>query len=283
VSIFCNECNKTFDQTPNNHLAGNGCPDCAIIRNGKKKRITFENFKTRANEIHLNLYGYEISEWVDRNTEIDILCKECNKIFNQLPSSHLNGRGCPDCANKSRSTSQRKSDDIFLAELVNRRGDRYLYLKTKYNGATELITVTCRTHGDFDQRADIHLAGANCPLCVIRVSAPEFDFLNYLNIPNTKEARQYKIKRYKIDGYDANTNTIYEFLGDYYHGNPMRFKPTDYNQKCHKTFKELYDGTFKKLHKLKELGYIVKYIWEYDWERFNNGIDKEPKIITYNC
>ena len=33
VDIYCKKCKKYFPQTPNNHLAGGGCPDC-----GKQKR-----------------------------------------------------------------------------------------------------------------------------------------------------------------------------------------------------------------------------------------------------
>ncbi len=36
--------------------------------------------------------------------------------------------------------------------------------------------------------------------------------------------------RYKADGYCSETNTIYEFHGDYWHGNPSKFSPTDINE-----------------------------------------------------
>ena len=81
-----------------------------------------------------------------------------------------------------------------------------------------------------------------------------------------------------MDGIDYSTNTIYEFLGDFYHGNPEKFNPDNYNKICHKTFKELYENTFNKLNKLKELGYNVKYIWENDWYKFKKEKTPTPNI-----
>jgi hypothetical protein len=44
-------------------------------------------------------------------------------------------------------------------------------------------------------------------------------------------------KRKPVDGYDENTNTVYEYLGDYWHGNPEKFYPKDINRDCKKTFR----------------------------------------------
>lgn len=101
-------------------------------------------------------------------------------------------------------------------------------------------------------------------------------FLDALNIPNLK--RQYKIGNFKVDGYDPETNTIYEFLGDYWHGNLRFFSPEEVNQNNKETFLELNTKTFERLHDLLKQGYKVKYIWESDF--YENGlkslIDYEP-------
>ena len=36
-------------------------------------------------------------------------------------------------------------------------------------------------------------------------------------------------KYYLVDGYNDKTKTIYEFYGDYWHGNPNRYKREDIN------------------------------------------------------
>ena len=41
---------------------------------------------------------------------------------------------------------------------------------------------------------------------------------------------------YKVDGYCYETNTVYEFHGDYWHGNPIVFDSDDTNKCVGKTF-----------------------------------------------
>ena len=57
-------------------------------------------------------------------------------------------------------------------------------------------------------------------------------------------------------------------LGDYWHGNPKMFDPSDVNKLTKKTYGELYRKTIEKLDFLKNNGYTVIYIWEND---FTNG------------
>jgi hypothetical protein len=86
---------------------------------------------------------------------------------------------------------------------------------------------------------------------------------------------QYKIKlkrqqRFdnvgRVDGFDPAGNAIYEFLGDYWHGNPFMFKKEDLNLKSKKTFGELLEGTFSRFQQLKDQGYQIYYIWESDYK-----------------
>ncbi len=84
------------------------------------------------------------------------------------------------------------------------------------------------------------------------------------------EYRQVKIKIfnkwYVVDAFDPNTNTIYEFYGDYWHGNPKIYHPYKVNKQKKKTFGKLYKITVEKENNLKKLGYNVISIWESDWK-----------------
>ena len=79
--------------------------------------------------------------------------------------------------------------------------------------------------------------------------------------------RQYKIPgtRYLVDGFDQEANTVYEFLGDFWHGHP-KFPRDRINEINHCTMEYLYSRTFQRLDHLKTLGYNVKYIWESDFK-----------------
>ena len=93
----------------------------------------------------------------------------------------------------------------------------------------------------------------------------------------SKNNRQLRVAPFLVDGYDPTTNTIYEFLGDYWHGNPKKFNPNDINRVTKTSFKTLYDDTFIKFNKLKDSGYNVKFIWESDWDFY---IKNKTNIIN---
>ncbi len=71
--------------------------------------------------------------------------------------------------------------------------------------------------------------------------------------------------QYHADGYCAETNTIYEFHGDYWHGNPKIYAPELINEVSKKTMGELYQATLSKENRIKDLGYNLIVMWERDW------------------
>lgn len=158
----------------------------------------------------------------------------------------------------------------------------YDYSQTIYKNSSFKGTIICKHHGKFLQSPAGHLKGQGCPKCTHTISKSEIKFLDYVNIPNTNKNRQIKIQNFLVDGYNQKTKTIYEFLGDYWHGNPnnKRFNPNDTHPVCKITFKKLYKSTMNKLRILKSLGYTVKYIWESDWKKFSSGENSPPNIQT---
>ena len=94
VTIVCPD-HRDFEQTPSSHLQSSGCPDCAT----ETKRKTTEEFKAKARTVHGNKYDYSKVEYKNTRTDIIITCPEHGHgDFEQRPSHHLQGRGCPQCA-----------------------------------------------------------------------------------------------------------------------------------------------------------------------------------------
>jgi len=54
VTIIC-KTHGAFNQTPCNHLSGNGCPKCAFIRRNDIRRSDSETFISKAKEIHSDI------------------------------------------------------------------------------------------------------------------------------------------------------------------------------------------------------------------------------------
>ena len=106
------------------------------------------------------------------------------------------------------------------------------------------------------------------------VFVTEDNFLDEIETSlNTTLKRQYRIPNttFKTDGYDPKTNTIYEFLGDYWHGNPKVHDFDKVNVSTGFSFKELNQKTFERFDEIKKLGYNIKYIWENDYNE--SGLD----------
>jgi len=253
VPIIC-QFHGTFFQTPRRHLIGRGCSKC-VGRNRTKSE-----FIEACKKLHGDKYDYSLVNFVNLQHKISIICPE-HGIFVQKCNEHLvQKHGCPKCAGKNKTTEE----FIRLCNKVHE--NKYDYSNVVYKNCKDKIQIICRKHGLFYQIADSHLQGRGCSKCFSIISKPEIKFLDYIKIPNTPQNRQVRICRKMVDGIDLITNTIYEFLGDYWHGNPLLFKSDDVNKKCHKTYGELYNETLQRLQALKLAGYKVKYVWEAEWK-----------------
>jgi len=96
VIITCRK-HGIFKQTPNNHLDGKGCPICRDEMLSETRRKPAEAFIAQANEVHKDAYDYSRTIYLKNNIKVTIGCK-IHGFFSQIPSNHLNGVGCPSCA-----------------------------------------------------------------------------------------------------------------------------------------------------------------------------------------
>lgn len=263
-----------FLQLPRAHLQGQGCPYCADKFTSEKRKISIDEFIKRANNVHKNFYKYVNIIYIRNNVLVDIVCP-LHGIFKQRPDSHLRGQGCSSCAGNKESNTEE-----FIIKSIKIHKDKYDYSKVLYDGALKKVQIKCPKHGAFYQTPANHLLHENgCPKCSNNISKQEISFLDYVNIKERNKRLPEWIMK-PVDGYDSQTNTIYEFLGDYWHGNPIRFNPTDIHPNVGVTFGKLYKQTFINLNKIKLFGYNVKYIWESDWNNFKRGKDQIPNIIS---
>lgn len=253
VEIIC-KFHGSFFQIAKDHLNGFGCASCS-----GRKRSNNTEFAKKSVKIHGSKYDYSSVDYKNNTTAVDIKCLSCKKSFRQRPQHHLKGHGCPSCSNV-----EYHDESSFTRKAKKIHGNRYDYSDIKYKNNKTHVSIKCRHHGNFLVRPDSHLRGSGCRMCSHLSSIKEEAWLKSLNIKELK--KQYKIGRYRVDGYDPNTNTVYEFLGDYWHGNLERYNPEFLNKVCGKTMLELNAKTQKRLNELKEKGYTVHSIWESDYD-----------------
>jgi hypothetical protein len=225
---------------------------------------THEQFVKEAIDIHGDAYTY-IEKYTRSNIKIKISCKT-HGVFEQLPAAHLSGRGCKLCFLKRHTNDHTEIIDRFLKVHGNlyEYPEPYVKLNTKMN-------IKCKIHGLFKCTPINHEKGRGCPKCALNKTSKEArDWLKSLNIPHIQTfdspEGEYKIKgtRWKADGYDAKTNTIYEYHGSYYHAHPSYrgYKENDEHPFYkNMTWKQVYEKTIKRDAKILELGYKLVTKW----------------------
>ena len=168
ITIRCPK-HGEFEQTPSSHLSGRGCPECGRLSIGISQRLSSSDFIKKAKEVHGKKYEYSEVNYVNSQTKVCIICNKPNHgEFWQTPSAHLQGQGCPKCANESNGGRKRLSISSFIKKAREVHGDKYDYSKVEYDGAHTKVCIICPEHGEFWQTPNEHKKGCGCPKCVNR-------------------------------------------------------------------------------------------------------------------
>lgn len=275
VDIIC-PIHGVFSQRPYAHMSrGLGCNQCGIVN----RTVTTVEFVERANCIHNNRYDYSQTVYTHNKQRVAIVCT-IHGVFNQKPNDHLNGSGCPLCNNKQSDVVE----FIKKAKLIH--GDRYDYSCVNYVNNKTAVTIICSIHGPFQQVPDSHINRyCGCRKCGNKISLAEREWLTYLQIPDTPAHRQVRIDIggtiVYCDGYNPLNNTVYEFYGDGWHGNPAIYVATDIPiSHVRKTAGELWQATLQREELIRNAGYTLVTMWGSEWnkiKRSNNTGEKYGK------
>lgn len=128
------------------------------------RRLTLDEFIGKAEEAHDNKYIYSKAQYINMHEKTCIICPIHGEFW-QSPNRHLQGQGCPKCANEKRRKSQALSNKEFVEEASRLHNNKYDYKKTEYVNNKTKICVICPIHGEFWQRPNDHLSGKGCPKC----------------------------------------------------------------------------------------------------------------------
>jgi len=271
VDIECSE-HGPFKQKSHNHIElKQGCPLCGYTEASNKRKTGLDAFIIKATEVHGGKYTY-IGPYINTDTLIKIICPK-HYIFEQTPHSHLNGRGCMDCANEARSISYRKNINVFISQAKKAHGEKYDYSEVVYINTHTKVKINCPDHEPFWQSPSHHIKGHGCPQCGkgANTSKAETAWLDYINVPKEWRGNRanFRIGKQLIkpDAHDRITNTIYEFYGDYWHANLAVHDADDFNKDKQMKFGDIYRTTMEREQLLKDNGYKIISIWESDWKK----------------
>lgn len=257
VSIIC-KIHGVFFQSPTNHLSGQGCAACA-----KVKPLDTNIFIKKSKNIYSTKYSYEKTSYINSSIKLTIKCK-LHGYFDKYPLDFLKGSGCQHCSNKA------KLDNLtFISKSNIIHDNKYNYDLVSIINNHSKVKILCSKHGIFEQSPSAHLRGSECPKCRGNsISKIEKEWLTSLNIDEINRNKTITInnKKYRVDAFVPETNTIYEFYGDFWHGNPKVYKNEEINKRSKKSFGELYRLTMMREDIYREAKFNVISIWELDYK-----------------
>lgn len=176
-----------------------------------------EIFKYKASLVHGDKYDYQLVDYKHSQEDVYIVCRD-HGSFRQQPSNHLTGSGCPRCAgvrgndydlhltllfcdkhnetfysnSKCKVCTEEKEQydsKSFVEKAMDVHGDRYDYSKTVFVNRLEDVSIVCKRHGEFLQKAYSHLDGKNCLKCSIEDRGLGFD--GFLEKSKNKHGERY--------------------------------------------------------------------------------------------
>ena len=99
VTIICKR-HGPFTQIPQHHLDGKGCPTCGAEQRASGQLLGRQEVISRFTNWHGERYDYSEFEYRDFKSKSVIFCKAPDHgQFQMSAQSHLEGKGCPLCAN----------------------------------------------------------------------------------------------------------------------------------------------------------------------------------------
>ena len=114
VTITC-PIHGDFQQTPDRHLRGSGCKDCAIEERKRKylENINNDEYIKRAKEIHGDKYDYSKFKFTGSKKNVVITCPK-HGDFELTYDKHISGQGCKKCYYEKEVKHNSISVDEFI-------------------------------------------------------------------------------------------------------------------------------------------------------------------------
>jgi len=234
------------------------CRICA----GNDPKTSEQNFRNKIIECKGELIG----EYIRSGTPVECKCEK-GHICNIRPGNIINlyHIPCKICAGLDPKIAE--ANFIFnITELGGEVIGEYINSKSK------VLCICKNEHICYPDPSHISQGRNMCLTCSQNgYSQAQISWLNYIqdeekiNIRHAENGGEFKIGKYKVDGYCEDTKTVYEFHGDFWHGNPKFYEHTDTNPVNKKTFGELLKATLHKEMSIRRSGYNYICIWEYEW------------------
>ena len=254
-------------------------------------RTNAANFEEKARNVHGEKYDYSKVHYETVKSKVIIICSEHGEFLQAL-DSHINQKhGCPSCGITKKMT---------LAEFLEKAKRTHGAMTSHYDyssvvaidGSKTKVEIICKLHGSFQMTVNSHLMGKGCSKCKAVFSLAAVAWLEYMartrgiEIKHALRGGEERLEingvGYSVDGYCPQLNTVFQYHGDFFHGNPSVYAADDVNKKVGKTFGELYRKTQDIERLIVSKGYKLETIWEKDWKSMCKELNLDPTEACQN-
>lgn len=301
VIILCKQ-HGYFQQKPNVHLTGSGCTKCSKLSSSIGGRKTTKDFIEQAINKHGDKYDYSKSIYAGSKRKLFIVCKEHGE-FEQEAKAHMQGQGCPKCAELKRAEKRKLSFSEFCHKADEQHGSFYKYIEEDYVKSLDNVSIICPLHGLFKQKGNTHLQGAGCKKCGVtkRSDGRRGSIEDFMNKSNNKYDYKFDYSKFIYTNIDSKSTIICPTHGEfeqtpYQH---LTFKygcnkcAIDINSnKCRKLPKELAKlkknfsrraKTFLRNHKNIKNRKEFTSILGCSWSEFKDYLENNPYNFKIDC
>ena len=117
VTIIC-PIHGEFKQSPNNHMRGEGCYKCGIMKTKQSRSLSVQEMVEKAREIHGDYYDYSLITKSYRHVDkVPIVCP-IHGLFYQTLNNHLSNEGCPSC--------RRSKGEVQIKNILDNNNIEYI-------------------------------------------------------------------------------------------------------------------------------------------------------------
>ena len=233
VIIICPD-HGEFEQSPRDHIQGQGCPQCGRTSSTAHRTSNTEEWVIKAKEVHGNRYDYSKADYVNATTKVCIIINDTGEEFWQQPNNHLSGRKSLIERDRYVAKHNTMTTQQFVDLAKQRHPTGFDYSVSDYKGSRIDIDIICNTHGRFTTLPMYHLQNDGCPRCTTRISKPEqevFEFVSqYVN--DVTQSDRNIIKPKELDIVVPSKKVAIEYCGLYWHSTHAG-RPPNYHRDKH--------------------------------------------------
>lgn len=260
----------------------NSCPFCTSQQVADSNRLSI-HYPHLIIQWHSDNPGTPADYCTGSNERMKWICEVCSNIwYGTIVNRTRKKTGCPRCAARKRafeSALPKKYEDSLaykLPHLVDEWDDDNNGAPSEYTpGSGYKANWVCSKGHKWCTMIATRSSGSGCPECNNNrmYSKVAIEWLD--NISNEEEfyikhganEGEYYIEGVGyVDGFCEETNTVYEFHGDFFHGNPEVYPDREAKNRLNgKTYEELYQATLIRSQKIRDLGYNLIEMWEKDY------------------